>query len=92
MKKIVKKVVKKVVKKSKKNLKEFNIVAHIVPIKGNKNKAFVWGEAQYSLIALYLNRYGIEIGCICREVNTDEIRNMDPFLHEEFIENGGVFY
>lgn len=73
--------------------KDSDIVAHVVSIP-NAKKSFIWGENQYTLIAILLNKYGWEIGCICRDIETGRIVTMDPWLYDEFIceENGGVFY
>ncbi len=71
-------------------LSDFGIVAHVVPI--TTNKTFYW-NGEHVLMALYVNRYGSFIGCICREEYSGEIVSMDPNLYEEFINefNGSFF-
>jgi len=86
-----KKVTKKTaIKKENQPLKDFDLIAHTINIEEGTG-SFKWGDSDYKLIALYLNKYGAEIGGTCRDVKTGRIISMDSFLHEEFIADGGEF-
>lgn len=68
----------------------FDLVHAVIPIK-DVGEMFSWGSNDYVLIGIYINKYGLTIGCLCRDINSKQIVSMDPFLYEEFIDNGGVF-
>lgn len=73
----------------KKQLKDWDIVAHIIPIGHSEHDVgtyFGWSGKCYRYLAVYINRYGLEIGRLCKSDDGD-IVSMDPILYEEYIEN-----
>jgi hypothetical protein len=68
----------------------FDLVHSVIPI-AYTGKTFEWGRNECVLIGIYINKYGNEIGCLCRNLTNNKIMSMDPFLHEEFLNYGGVF-
>lgn len=75
-----KKIVKK---KSQAPLKDFDIVAHTVNLSVSYN---LKGDYQNNkVLAVYLNRYGLEIGYLLLEDN-ETLWSMDPVLYEEYLE------
>lgn len=76
--------------KQSKPLKDFDIVAYVVPL--SPIQAFpellVDGRPyckNSSIHALYLNRYGCEIGALVREEETGEYMSWDPWIWEEYL-------
>lgn len=63
-------------------LKDFDIVAHIVKVDG---KSFRHAGDEYQVRALYINRYGLEIGALVQDVKTNDLHSWDPCIWEEYI-------
>ena len=68
-------------------LQDWNIVAHVVKITPN---GFDWFGENCVAQSLFINKYGLCIGCICICVGCGTVRIMDPCLYDEFINNGGT--
>jgi hypothetical protein len=68
----------------------FDLVHAVIPIK-DVGETFMWSGNVYVLLSIYINKCGLTIGCLCRDTENKQIVSMDPFLYEEFIDNGGVF-
>ena len=67
-----------------KELKDFDIVAHVVKLDG---KSFEHHGGNYTVKALYVNRYGLGIGALVQNVNTSEHHSWDPFIWEEYLDS-----
>jgi hypothetical protein len=78
---------KKTVKKKKMTapaLKDFEIVAHTIPVKGDVHLSGDYRNNK--VLAVYLNRYGIEIGYLLLEEEKN-LWSMDPVIYEEYLES-----
>ena len=73
-------------KKSKsktRSLKDFDIVAHVIPIASNA-KFCHFGD-NYNFLALYINRYGLEVGALVKDTKSGKIYSWDHYIWEEYL-------
>lgn len=91
----MKKVKKTATKKEKKQvhkaivqlkMKDWDIVAHVIDAPAVD---FDWFGEKCFLDKLFINKYGMCVGCICVPEDSGKCRIMDPALYDEFINNGG---
>lgn len=67
-----------------KPLKDFEIVAHVIPVQ-SRRKFSHCGDT-YIFQALYINRYGLEIGALVKDVKTGKLNSWDPGIWDEYLE------
>lgn len=66
-----------------KPLRDFDIVAHVVPVRSEKK--FNHGGCAYVFQAFYLNKYGIEIGALVKDAKTSTTYSWDPGIWQEYL-------
>lgn len=62
-------------------LRDFDIVTHVIPVDG---KLFKHLGDEYRACNVYINRYGLVIGALVLDVMTNELHSWDPSVWEEY--------
>lgn len=75
---------KKIVKKVSKGLKDFDIVAHTISVEPQELQCK--GYESYKVHAIYINKYGLEVGYLVWNTNSLQYYSWDRYILEEYFE------
>jgi hypothetical protein len=66
-----------------KELKDFEVVAHVIKFDQSDERKIEF-QGEYRLLAIYINRYGIEVGMLV-ECEEGHVHSWGSEIYEEFL-------
>jgi len=67
-----------------KPLKDFDVVAHVITLQDPVPFVCATNGSIYTQLAVYINRYGLEIGALLKD-GDGELISFDPHLYQEHL-------